>query len=621
MMYQTSIQSIFRNQRLLLEMEEQVATQKKITKVSDDPHGMMKILSYQETLSKLDRYQSNMTSANMWLTTTNTVLEELSNILSEAKSLAMQEADNCGDGGDGHAGGIQLIEGYINGVIQIGNTSVGSQYIFGGSVTQTKPFNDDGTYNGDSHVLSAEVGSGVYQAYNIPGSEFLTVDLDPDLGAPLSSSGLTVQLSDLNGGDGVQLGEGLAITDRAGNYTWIDTSGATTLQDIIDAININTNVTASLNEAGSGIQLVDNNPSDQQVQPLRVYDTNTARDLGLFTEDSSMTITKSNNKVYFEDGGVLYSAILASGTYNGNEMVAELKRSLEAAVDASGNSTNKTFDVSFDSTDKKLSIDPSAAVDFQWVSGGVDGQGSSAASVLGFTADDSGTGPFVADQVAGTEGRNGKIVGTDLDPRVTGSTDINLLYGGNGVQLGSIKIANGTDTAVIDLSGAATVQDVIDLINGSGTNVTAQVNSTGTALEISSTVAGSVPVVTDEDASESASALGLQSGGDIIGILKDFQQALIDDDEEAINNVLINLQAAYGRVAEIAATNASRSLNVEEMETFADNLTLQTQNLLSEVEDVDITEAVAKLLQQQTTFETVLAAASKVMQMSLLDYL
>ena len=125
------------------------------------------------------------------------------------------------------------------------------------------------------------------------------------------------------------------------------------------------------------------------------------------------------------------------------------------------------------------------------------------------------------------------------------------------------------------MSGASTVQDVLDLINASGVNVTAQVNSAGTALEISSTVAGSVPVVTDEDASESASALGLQSGGDIIGILKDFQQALINDDVEAISNVLLNLQAAFEGVKEVAATNASRSTNVEEMESFADNLTLQ----------------------------------------------
>ena len=268
----------------------------------------------------------------LWLTTTNTVLEELSDILSEAKSLAMEEGDNCGDGADGHAGGIQLVEGYLNAVIQIGNTSVGNQYIFGGSATQTKPFNADGTYNGNSQKLSTEISSGVYQAYNIAGSAFLTVDLDPDLGAPFSSSGIAVQLSDLNGGDGVQLSEeGLAITDRAGNYTWVDTSGAATMQDIIDAINTNTNVTASINAAGNGIQLVDNNPSNQQVQPLRVYDTNTARDLGLFTEDSAMTISGSNSKIYFNDGGTLYTATLKPGTYNGNEMSAELKRALESA--------------------------------------------------------------------------------------------------------------------------------------------------------------------------------------------------------------------------------------------------------------------------------------------------
>ena len=65
MMYQITRESIFRNQRLLMDMEEQVATQKRINRASDDPQGMIKILSYRETLSKLEQYPRNMTNANM----------------------------------------------------------------------------------------------------------------------------------------------------------------------------------------------------------------------------------------------------------------------------------------------------------------------------------------------------------------------------------------------------------------------------------------------------------------------------------------------------------------------------------------------------------------------------
>ncbi|MCA9254620.1 MAG: hypothetical protein KDA33_03240, partial [Phycisphaerales bacterium] len=65
----------------------------------------------------------------------------------------------------------------------------------------------------------------------------------------------TVLLRSLNGGQGVDL-SGLNITDRAGNGAAVNLSGATTLSDLVDAINAaGTNVRANISSSGLGLSL------------------------------------------------------------------------------------------------------------------------------------------------------------------------------------------------------------------------------------------------------------------------------------------------------------------------------------------------------------------------------
>lgn len=54
----------------------------------------------------------------------------------------------------------------------------------------------------------------------------------------------------------------------------------------------------------------------------------------------------------------------------------------------------------------------------------------------------------------------------DLNPIVTADTLLSDLNGGQGVELGSIAISNGTVSRTVDLSRAVTVGDVVDLIQG-----------------------------------------------------------------------------------------------------------------------------------------------------------
>jgi flagellar hook-associated protein 3 FlgL len=85
----------------------------------------------------------------------------------------------------------------------------------------------------------------------------------------------------------------------------------------------------------------------------------------------------------------------------------------------------------------------------------------------------------------------------DLNPTLTANTLISDLYGGRGLTLGSIEIADGFTKQVIDLSSAATIGDVKDLIEANpptGRTVTAQITATGLTIDIDDAGAGNLTI-------------------------------------------------------------------------------------------------------------------------------
>jgi len=131
------------------------------------------------------------------------------------------------------------------------------------------------------------------------------------------------------------------------------------------------------------------------------------------------------------------------------------------------------------------------------------------------------------------------------------------LNGGTGVARSSIQIQDGAgNTATIDLSGASTVQDVLDAINGNRTiEVTATVSSSGRGFELVDTSGGSGSLTVSEAGSTTAADLGILgtasdgtlSGSDVgaggimslatIGITTD-RQGLLQIDQEKLGDAI-----------------------------------------------------------------------------------
>ena len=216
--------------------------------------------------------------------------------------------------------------------------------------------------------------------------------------------------------------------------------------------------------------------------------------------------------------------------------------------------------------------------------------------------------------------RPGPIVGPPLNPQLTSTTSLNLLYGGRGVQLGTIHVTNGIQETDIDLSTARTVGDVLSAINTSTAGVQATFNTNGTALQVRSTNANTVAVVTEVGGGQSAAALGL-GGHDTFNMLSLLQEALQKNDRPALSALVTSLDEGVRGVTALRAAVGVRTNIVSAAEETQADFTLHLTSLLSETEDSDVAEVFTRLSQLNVGLQAALATSARILQSTLLDFL
>lgn len=137
-------------------------------------------------------------------------------------------------------------------------------------------------------LADSTTGGGTFSVANLSGSNAAT-----DLGIAGTGSGGTINgnqvlsgintvlVSSLNGGQGISLGN-LSITNRSGQVSAVNLSGAKTVQDVLTAINNSgAGVTASLNDATNGIQIQDTSGGTGNLVIGNADSSQTAQGLGI----------------------------------------------------------------------------------------------------------------------------------------------------------------------------------------------------------------------------------------------------------------------------------------------------------------------------------------------------
>ena len=166
--------------------QEKITTGKEINRASDDPAGTIKVLSLRSEGLKLDQYSENIGSSIQSLEFTSSTLNGAADFLSRIQELSIQGVNGATDQGGRNAIASE-INGILESMLQVANTSRMGLYIFAGTKTTTRPFESTRdsagdvsvvTYMGNREKIKYPVGPGFSSQVNQPGAEaFMDNDL------------------------------------------------------------------------------------------------------------------------------------------------------------------------------------------------------------------------------------------------------------------------------------------------------------------------------------------------------------------------------------------------------------------------------------------------------------
>ena len=247
-----ALNNIFRITEDMFNAQKEITSGKKIQKPSDDPSGMRDTLALRTNIKQIKQFDRNINSNQLFLSRGESALDSIGVSLSRAKELSMVELGGMSTSETRGYAKTEL-DNIISKVLQDANTKVKNMYIFSGTNVTTTPFEvsaSGAVYKGNSDNLMVQIEEDINVKVNIPGSEVLGTDLDPNLNT-------STNVSELYGGSGIASGA-ISITDRAGASGTVTITSSMTLANVITAIgNVSSNLTASINSSGNGITIRD----------------------------------------------------------------------------------------------------------------------------------------------------------------------------------------------------------------------------------------------------------------------------------------------------------------------------------------------------------------------------
>ncbi|MGE8206897.1 flagellar hook-associated protein FlgL [Heyndrickxia sp. NPDC080065] len=173
-------------------ISEQMNTQKKITRPSDDPVVAMKGIAYRTNLMEGQQYKRNFSEAHNWLDNTDAALDQATKALQRIRELTVQANTGTLEGNqrDSIAKEIEQLRDQLK---EIANSRVGDKYLFNGTETLTPPVGDitgnkldaDGNpiyeVSTNNESVKLELGKGIYVEVNSDPTKVFSKDLFSDL--------------------------------------------------------------------------------------------------------------------------------------------------------------------------------------------------------------------------------------------------------------------------------------------------------------------------------------------------------------------------------------------------------------------------------------------------------
>jgi flagellar hook-associated protein 3 FlgL len=162
----------------LTTFQNQITSGHKFDNLRDDPMNGNLVLNVNSLKSRFTQFDDNLKVAKEYLGTTDQAMSEMTDLLNNVNTLALQGANATTDASTRQSL-VEQVNQLQNRLVQIANTQgAGDKYMFAGQNTSTKPYAvDNGTlkFAGDDNSVQVEVRPGERMNVNLPnGSKVFT---------------------------------------------------------------------------------------------------------------------------------------------------------------------------------------------------------------------------------------------------------------------------------------------------------------------------------------------------------------------------------------------------------------------------------------------------------------
>jgi flagellin-like hook-associated protein FlgL len=496
----------------LFRLQSQVSTGQRLQLPSDDAPAALRAITLQGLLDRKGHIQTNLQSSNFYLSSAegalNTVPGELARLRGEVIGTASTVATDAE-----RQAAVQQLDGTLQYLFETANSKAQGRYLFSGSRSATQPYEYRGQfveYKGNEGDLRSYVDLERLFETNLPGTDVFggistpvqgSVDLDPQLSAD-------TLLSTINGGAGI--GKNAAITLRTavgGNpavTTVIDLSTAVTVGEVARMIEAaappDADVTVDITGSGLVVESASGTLAVAEVAQGRA-----AHELGIFTGTASpassivgsdlnpallktsrlsdLLGTKSQGRLISADPNNDITLIAAENGADFNGVTVEFVAGVVAGSESA----------SYDSNTKTLTVQIEDGVSTaEQVATAITNEGTFNASADYRDATSATLAGFMPVQVANfgvvTSGGSGEVLDTSS----------------------GLILTNGGDSVSLDISGAETVEDLLNLIRGTNLGLATEINASATGINLRSRLSGA-DLTIGENGGTTATQLGIRS--------------------------------------------------------------------------------------------------------------
>lgn len=145
------LNDLYKNNQKNNKYYQQLTTNKRITRLSDDPIGVVRAIQARRDVAKKTQYKSNVEDADSILTQAETSAMQLADLYKRSLELVQSVSTDLYGPAEREAVAEEL-EGIRNNLVNIGNSTYAGRYLFGGYNTKKIPFEVDASgkllYNG-----------------------------------------------------------------------------------------------------------------------------------------------------------------------------------------------------------------------------------------------------------------------------------------------------------------------------------------------------------------------------------------------------------------------------------------------------------------------------------------